>query len=85
MTWKFSLMPWSISEVMILTWGKVPQTRWMPSGAAMRVRKRILFSSTPFFRSTWRDTNTQWISARLPAPNRSLMATFQPRKVALDV
>ena len=54
-TWKSLPMPSSISEVTILTAGKVSQTLWMPSGAAMSVKNKILLSSTPLLRSTCRE------------------------------
>ena len=45
-------MPSSISEVMTFTRGNFLQTMWMPSGAAMRLRNKILPSSTPFDSTT---------------------------------
>ena len=51
-TWKLSPMPLSISDVMTLTRGKVLQILLMPSGAAIRLRNRILHSCTPRSSST---------------------------------
>lgn len=54
MTWKLvSSRPWSISLVTTLREGYLPHTWWMPAGAAMRLRKSILDSSTPLLSRTW--------------------------------